>query len=150
MFYYNEDVIRYYDLVHENWCVSISYVKVSVPNCYFKPTLNPSNFTIMLSSWTFTIILLFRSFNLWAIVTINCFSVLGYWWIISPKVINVWILLILILRYELFFGNLCQLLIFFNVDIEIKLGSKMKNQILLCHWNLIGLAAHNFTKVSLL
>ena len=35
-------------------------------------------------------------------------------------------------------------------DFEINVGPKTKNQILLCHWNLNGLAAHNFTKDSLL
>ena len=30
------------------------------------------------------------------------------------------------------------------------LGPKTKNQISFCHWNLNSLAAHNFTKISLL
>ena len=49
-----------------------------------------------------------------------------------------------------FFGNLVQFLLVCSSDIEINLGPKTKNQILFCHWNLNGLAAHNFTKVSLL
>ena len=35
-------------------------------------------------------------------------------------------------------------------NIEINPCLKTKNQILLCHWNLNGLAAHNFIEVSLL
>ena len=35
-------------------------------------------------------------------------------------------------------------------DIEINPGPKDKNRILFCHWNLNGLVAYNFTKVSLL
>ena len=51
---------------------------------------------------------------------------------------------------ELFFGNLIQLLLVCSGDIEINPVPKTKNQISFCHWNLNGLAAHNFTKVSLL
>ena len=51
---------------------------------------------------------------------------------------------------ELFFGNLIKLLLVCSGDIEINPGLKTKNQISLCHWDLNGLAAHNFTKVSLL
>ena len=51
---------------------------------------------------------------------------------------------------ELFFGNLIQLLLVCSGDIDINPGPKTKNQISFCHWNLNGLAAHNFTKVSLL
>ena len=51
---------------------------------------------------------------------------------------------------ELFFGNPIQLLLVCSADIEINPGPKTKNQITFCHWNLNGLAAHNFTKVSLL
>ena len=49
-----------------------------------------------------------------------------------------------------FFGNLTHLLLVFSGDLEINPGPKTKNQISFCHWNLNGLAAHNFTKVSLL
>ena len=51
---------------------------------------------------------------------------------------------------ELLFGNLNQLLLVCSGDIEINLVPKPKNQLSFCHWNLNGLAAHNFTKVSLL
>ena len=42
------------------------------------------------------------------------------------------------------------MLIVCSEDIEINLGLKTKNQISFCHWDLNGLQAHNFSKVSLL
>ena len=35
-------------------------------------------------------------------------------------------------------------------DVESNLGPKKHHQICFCHWNLNGLAAHNFSKVPLL
>ena len=127
----------------------------SLPICYFKPTLSVYNFTSLLSAW-----ILFLSFCNIAVnigLTIcgllrlsNCFSALRYSWIIPSKIITICLLFILISHGELFFGNLIQLLLVCSGDIEINPGPKTKNQISFCHRNLNGLAAHNFTKVSLL
>ena len=127
----------------------------SLPSCYFKSTLNSYNFTSLLSAW-----ILFLSFCNIAVnlgLTIcgllgesNCFSALIYSWIIPLKIITIYLLFILASHGELFFGNLNQLLLVGSDDIEINLVPKPKNQISVCHWNLNGLAAHNFTKVSLL
>ena len=127
----------------------------SLPSCYFKPTLNSYNFTSLLSAW-----ILFLSFCNIAVnlgLTIcgllrvsSCFSVLRHSWIIPSKIITICLLFILASHGELFFGNLIQLLLLCSGDIEINPGPKTKNQISFCHWNLNGLAAHNFTKVSLL
>ena len=46
--------------------------------------------------------------------------------------------------------GLIQLLIVCIGDIEINPGPKIKSQLSFFHWNLNGLAAHNFIKVSLL
>ena len=80
----------------------------------------------------------------------NCFSALRYSWIIPSKIITICLLFILASHGELFFGNLIQLLLVCSGDTEINPGPKTKNQISFCHWNLNGLAAHSFTKVSLL
>ena len=48
------------------------------------------------------------------------------------------------------FGNLFQLLMVCSGDIEINPVPKTKNQISFYHWNLNGLAAQNFNKISLL
>ena len=45
---------------------------------------------------------------------------------------------------------LIQLLLVCSGDLEINAGPKTKDQISFWHWNLNGLAADNFTKVSLL
>ena len=126
-----------------------------LPSCYFKPTLNSYNFTSLLSAWT-----LFLSFCIIAVnisVTIcgllrlsNCFSAIRYSWIISSKIITICLLFILVSHGELFFGNLIRLLLVCSGDININPGPKTKNQILFRHWNLNGLAAHNFTIVYLL
>ena len=79
----------------------------------------------------------------------NCFSALRHSWIIPSK-ITICLLFILASHGKLFFGNLIRLLLVCCGDIEINSGPKTKNQISFCHWNLNGLAAHNFTKVSLL
>ena len=50
----------------------------------------------------------------------------------------------------LFFRNLIHLLLVCGGDIEINAGPTTKKQISFCHWNLNGLTAQNFTKVSLL
>ena len=44
--------------------------------------------------------------------------------------------------------GLIQLLIVCSGDIEVNLRPKTKSQISFCHWNLNGLSAHNFVKVS--
>ena len=51
---------------------------------------------------------------------------------------------------ELLFENLIQLLLVCSGGIKINPGPKTKNQKLFCQLSLNGLAAHNFTKVSLL
>ena len=43
-----------------------------------------------------------------------------------------------------------QLLIFCSGDVEVNPGPKIKRQLSFFHWNLNGLAAHSFIKVSLL
>ena len=127
----------------------------SLPSCYYKSTLNSYNFTSLLSAW-----ILFLSFCNIAVnlgLTIcgllgvsNCFSALRYSWIIPSKIITIYLLFVLAYHGELLFGNLNQLLLVCSGDIEINLVPKPKNQISFCQWNLNGLAAHNFTKVSLL
>ena len=125
----------------------------SLPSCYLKPTLNSYNFTSLLSAW-----ILFLSFcniavNLGLLICgllrlSNCFPALRYSWIIPSKIITNCLLFILASRGELFFGKLIQLLLVCRGYIEINPSPKTKNQIQFCHWNLNGLAAHNFTKVS--
>ena len=44
---------------------------------------------------------------------------------------------------------LLRLLLICCGDVELNLGPKKQHQISFCHWNLNGLAAHNFNKVSL-
>ena len=44
--------------------------------------------------------------------------------------------------------GLIQLLIVCSGDIEVNLRPKTKSQISFCHWNLNGLSAHHFVKVS--
>ena len=44
--------------------------------------------------------------------------------------------------------GLIQLLIVCSGDIEVNPGPKNKSQLSFCHWNLNGLYAHNFIKVS--
>ena len=127
----------------------------SLPSYYFKPTLNLYNFTSLLSPC-----ILFLSFCNIAInlgLTIcgllrvsSCFSVLRHSWIIPSKIITIFLLLILASHGQLFFKNLIHLLLYCSGDIEVDPGLKIKNQISFCHWNLNGLAAHNFTKVSLM
>ena len=46
--------------------------------------------------------------------------------------------------------NSAYLLIVCSGDIEVNLGPEIKSQVLFCHWNLNGLAAHNLIKLSLL
>ena len=126
-----------------------------LPSCYFKPTLNSYNFTSLLSAW-----ILFLSFcnivvNLGLTIcglfcVSNYFSALRYSWIIPSKITTICLLLILASHRELFFKKLIQLLLACSGDVEINPSPKTKNQILFCHWNLNGLTAHNFTKVSLL
>ena len=127
----------------------------SLPSCYFKPTLNSYNFTSLLSAW-----ILFLGFCNIAVnlgLTIcgllhvsSCFSALRYLWIIPSKIITIHPLFILASHAELFFGNLIQLLLLCSGDIKINPGPKTKNQISFYHWNLSGLATHNFAKISLL
>ena len=52
---------------------------------------------------------------------------------------------------ELQFINLIpdHLLLLLSVDIEINSGPKRSSNIRFCHWNLNGLAAHDFIKVPL-
>ena len=45
---------------------------------------------------------------------------------------------------------LLKLLLICCGDVESNPGPKKQDQISFCHWNLNGLAAHNFSKVSLL
>ena len=45
---------------------------------------------------------------------------------------------------------LLKLLLICCGDVESNPGPKKQHQISFCHWNLNGLAAHNFSKVSLL
>ena len=45
---------------------------------------------------------------------------------------------------------LTMLLIICSGDIETNPGPKKNTKISFCHWNLNGIAAHNFSKVSLL
>ena len=45
---------------------------------------------------------------------------------------------------------LLKLLLIYCGDVESNPGPKNQYQISFCHWNLNGLAAHNFSKVSLL
>ena len=45
---------------------------------------------------------------------------------------------------------LLKLLVICCGDVESNPGPKKQHQISLCHWNLNGLATHNFNKVSLL
>ena len=127
----------------------------SLPSCYLKPTLNSYNFTTLLSAW-----ILFLSFcnialNL-GLMTCgllqlsNCFSALRYSEIIPSKIITICLLFILASHGVLFFRNLIHLLLVCGGDIEINAGPTTKKQISFCHWNLNGLTAQNFTKVSLL
>ena len=127
----------------------------SLPSCYFKPTLNSYNLTSLLSAWilflSFCNIAVNIGYTICGLLRLsNCFSALRYSWIIPSKIITICLLFILAFHGELFFGNLIQLLLICSGDIEINPGPKTKNQISFCHWNLNGLAAHNFTKVSLL
>ena len=46
--------------------------------------------------------------------------------------------------------GLIQLLIVCSSDIEVNPEPKIKSQLSFCHWNLNGLAAHVFIKVSIL
>ena len=87
---------------------------------------------------------------MWPNATIKLLFCLRYSRIIPSKIITICLLFILASHGELFFGNLIQLLLVCSGDIDINPGPKTKNQISFCHWNLNGLAAHNFTKVSLL
>ena len=121
----------------------------SVPSCYFKPTINSYNFTSLLSAWilflNFCNIAVNLGLTICGLLSVsNCFSTLTYSWIIQSKIITICLLFILASHGELFLGNLIHLLLVCNSDIEINPGLKTKNQISFC------LAAHNFTKVSLL
>ena len=42
--------------------------------------------------------------------------------------------------------GLIQLLVVCSGDIEVNSGPKIESQLSFCHWNLNGLAAHNFIK----
>ena len=127
----------------------------SLRSCCFKPTLNSYNFTSLLSAW----ILFLGFFNIAVKLGLticgllrlsSCFSALRFSWITPSKIITICLLLILASHGELFFGNLIQLSFICSSDIKINPGPKTKNQISFCHWNLNGLAAHNFTKCFLL
>ena len=127
----------------------------SLPSCYYKSTLNSYNFTSLLSAWILFISFCNIAVNLGLTIcgllgVSNCFSALRYSWIIPSKIITIYLLFVLAYHGELLFGNLNQLLLVCSGDIEINLVPKPKNQLSFCHWNLNGLAAHNFTKVSLL
>ena len=127
----------------------------SLPSCYFKPTLNSYNFTSLLSAWilflSFCNIVVNIGLTIFGLLRLSNFlSSLRYSWIIPSKIITICLLFILASHGELFFGNLIQLLLVCSGHTEINPGPKTKNQISFCHWNLNGLAVHNFTKVSLL
>ena len=127
----------------------VSILKL-LPSCYFKPTLNSYNFTRLPSAWilflSFCNIAGILGFTICGLLRLpDCLCALRYSWIIPSNVITICLLLILASPCELFFGNLIQLLLVCSGDIEINPGPNTKNQKSFCHWNLNGLAAHNFT-----
>ena len=79
-----------------------------------------------------------------------CFSALTCSWIIPSKINHNFSFVHSRSHGELLFGNLFQSLLVCSGDSEINSGPKTKTQTSFCHWNLNGLAAHNFTKFSLL
>ena len=80
----------------------------------------------------------------------NCFSPFIHGLLNQRYIITICLLFTLTSYGKLFFRNLIQLLLVCSGGIELNPGPKTKNQVLFSLWNLNGLAAHNFTKVSLL
>ena len=125
----------------------------SLQSFCFKPTINSYNFTSLWSAWIFFLSYFNIAVNLGLTIcgllpVSNCFSALRYSQIIPSKITTIFLLFNLASHDDLFFKNLIQLLLVCSGDIEINPGPKTKNQISFCHWNLNGLAAHNFAKVS--
>lgn len=113
------------------------------------------NLTIILPAWILFIGFCNISVNLG--VTIfgllqlsNYFSAFRCSWITSSKIITISLLFILTSYNELCFENPIQLLLVSTGDLRINLGPKSKNQISFHHWNLNGLAVHNFSLLQTL
>ena len=68
-----------------------------------------------------------------------------------PNLLSAWILFLSFCNIAVNVSlTICGLLGVSSCLSASSLGPKTKNQISFCHWNLNSLAAHNFTKISLL
>ena len=81
---------------------------------------------------------------------LTCFSVAKPSWITSPKLITIFLLFIHISCGGQLREGLIKLITVYSSDIEVNLGPKIKSQLSFFYWNLNGLGAHNFIKVSIL
>ena len=68
--------------------------------------------------------------------------------LLSPKTIFIFYFYIQTLYNKQINKLLIKLLVNCNGDVKSNPGPKKQHQISFCHWNLNGLAAHNFNKVS--
>ena len=125
----------------------------SAPSHSLESTLNTPIFT--LSIWvlffTYCNFIINLGLSIYDILSLlTCFFGTKPSWITSPELITMFLLFIHISYGGQLREGLIQLLIVCSGDIEVNPGPKIKSQLSFCHWNLNGLSAHNFVKVSVL
>ena len=124
----------------------------SAPSHDLESTLNTPIFTsIWVLFLTFCKFIINLGLSLYDILSLlTCFCGTKPFWITSSNLITMFLLFIHISYSGQLREGLIQLWIVCSGDIEVNPGPKIKSQLSFCHWNLNGLSAHNFVKVSVL